>query len=192
MPSSQISPTPVSLLGRLRAGTDRAAWDRFVDLYTPLLFSWSRQLGLTGEDAADLVQDVFARLVTELPAFEYDSSKKFRGWLWTLARNRARDRQRAAARRQAGPLLADTDPVAHDELAARTEDEYRRHLVRRLVEMLRPEFSDRVWQACWLTAAEGRTIPDVCRELGMTPAAVYRARVRVLGRLREELDGLLD
>ena len=56
--------TQPSLLERIaRSGPNREAWQQFVDLYTPLLFAWTRRLGLTEHDAADMVQDIFAVLV---------------------------------------------------------------------------------------------------------------------------------
>jgi hypothetical protein len=58
MSGSAVHPTPVSLLEHLRRPSphDRqAAWFRFVDLYTPLLFSTARRVGATRQDAADLV-----------------------------------------------------------------------------------------------------------------------------------------
>ena len=70
--------TSVSLLERLRQPADQQAWERFVRLYTPLLYHWARRLGLSSEDAADLVQDVLARLVAQLPQFTYDPGKRFR------------------------------------------------------------------------------------------------------------------
>ena len=36
--------TPVSLLERLRSRLDREAWDRFVELYAPLLYRWLHQV----------------------------------------------------------------------------------------------------------------------------------------------------
>src|ERR1700733_8814719 len=69
--------TSPSLLDRLRQSPERQAWARFVDVYTPLLFAWAARLGLTGHDAADLVQDVFTILVEKLPEFRYDSDKSF-------------------------------------------------------------------------------------------------------------------
>jgi RNA polymerase sigma-70 factor (ECF subfamily) len=48
--------TPASLLERLRHAHEPAAWSRFVDLYTPILFAFAGRLGLQAADAADLVQ----------------------------------------------------------------------------------------------------------------------------------------
>ena len=50
-----MSKTPISLLERLRQPEEQAAWERFVQLYTPLLHHWARRLGLQGQEAADLV-----------------------------------------------------------------------------------------------------------------------------------------
>ena len=61
-----MTSTPVSLLERLRKFFEPKSWERFVELYTPLMFDSARRAGLQEADAADLVQDVFAVLVQEL------------------------------------------------------------------------------------------------------------------------------
>ena len=86
--------TSVSLLQRLRRSQDDDAWRRFVSLYTPLLVAWARKLGVPPHEAGDLVQDVFMRLAQELPRFDYDRGRRFRGWLWTILLNKWRDRRR--------------------------------------------------------------------------------------------------
>ena len=60
--------TSLSLLERLRWPEEQETnWRRFVQLYTPLLFHWARKLGLSAEDAADLVQEVLTLLIQKLP-----------------------------------------------------------------------------------------------------------------------------
>src|SRR5262245_30716918 len=83
--------TPVSLLERLRGEANPQAWERFVDLYTPLLYKWARRVGLDAADAADLVQDVLTKLVETLPTFAYDRNRSFRAWLRTVTLNRWRE-----------------------------------------------------------------------------------------------------
>jgi RNA polymerase sigma-70 factor (ECF subfamily) len=74
--------TPISLLRSMRLTGEEAktatAWGEFVELYTPLLYSWARRLGLQPPDASDLVQDVFLILVRKLPELHYDPEKSFR------------------------------------------------------------------------------------------------------------------
>src|SRR5207302_9807265 len=71
--SRSMLSTSVTLLERVRQRDDQAAWERFVALYTPLLYRWAQRAGLADQDAADLVQDVFVLLMKELPSFEYDA-----------------------------------------------------------------------------------------------------------------------
>jgi RNA polymerase sigma-70 factor, ECF subfamily len=67
-----MTKTPASLLERLRQPFEQEAWERFVSLYTPLIYAWGRQVGLQEQDAADLVQEVFVKLVQILPTFTSD------------------------------------------------------------------------------------------------------------------------
>jgi RNA polymerase sigma-70 factor (ECF subfamily) len=185
--------TSASLLKQLRQADAQAAWARFVDLYTPLLFGWARRLGLQAEDAADLVQEVLIVLVGKLPELEYDPSKSFRKWLRTIALNKWRDRCR---RRDPLPRAVDEaalpDVRAPDGAEEFAEAEYRQHLVARALEVMQAEFQPVTWQACWEFVVKDRPAAEVARQLGITVNAVYLAKGRVLRRLRTELDGLLD
>ncbi len=65
-------------------------------------------------------------------------------------------------------------------------------LSQRAVELVRAEFEQHTWEAWWKTAVEGRPAADVAAEMGMSLAAVYKAKSRVLLRLRQELAGLQE
>jgi RNA polymerase sigma-70 factor (ECF subfamily) len=185
--------TPSSLLERLKDPGTVDAWPRFVQLYTPLLFEWARRAGLQAPDAADLVQDVFATLLRKMPTFTYDKQRSFRAWLRTVLLNKWRDRVRAPRPVVLDPTASPFAGAAADDGAeVLAEAEYRRHLARRAMELMRTDFRPETWRACWLTVAEGRPAAEVAAELGMTVGAVYAATCRVLGRLRQELGGLLD
>jgi RNA polymerase sigma-70 factor (ECF subfamily) len=188
-----MSTTSLSLLEHLRRPDDQAAWNRFVDLYAPLLYYWARQTGLQNADAADLVQEVLHLLVNKLPEFEYDRQRSFRAWLRTVTLNKWREAQR---KRQiavaAGGSQALPEPAVPDTAQAFWETEYRQMLAARALEIMRAEFEPATWQACWETVVSGRPAAEVASELGLTTNAVYLARSRVLRRLRCELQGLLD
>jgi RNA polymerase sigma-70 factor (ECF subfamily) len=187
-----MNTTSASLLDRLRQPADQAAWERFVRLYTPLLWHWARRLGLPTQDVADLVQDVFALLVRKLPEFRYNPGQRFRGWLWTVTVNKVREwRRRTRTERQAGDgelaNFAEADPAAEFD-----EAEYQRHVARQAAQLIQAEFQPSTWKAFWEFVVADRPAADVARELGTTENAVYLAKGRVLRRLRQELDGLLD
>lgn len=181
--------TSVSLLARLRRVDDVAAWERFVLIYTPLLFHWAKRTGLTDAQAEDLVQDIFVILIQRMPTFDYDPTQSFHRWLRTVVMNRWRDRAAAEAVRRAAPLK--DEPVEPDGLDTFIEEEYRGALARRALEVMRRDFTESTWRACWEMVVEGRSAAEVAADLGITEGAAHAARCRVLRRLRQELAGLL-
>lgn len=184
--------TSVSLLLRLKRSGDDDAWSRFVELYTPLLFFWARQNGLRSPDDSDFVQDVFLTLIEKLPRFEYDRGKSFRGWLHTLVINKWRDRCRVAI--PVG-LPLDDDLAASPEKGASDifcQQEHHRYLAARALAIMQAEFSEKTWKACWEFVVRDRPAHDVAAELGIAESSVYVAKCRVIRRLRQELEGMLD
>jgi RNA polymerase sigma-70 factor (ECF subfamily) len=184
--------TSASLIERLRQPAAHGDWVRFVQLYTPLLYRWAGRLNLSAADAADLVQDVLTLLVQKLPNFVYDPQQRFRGWLWTLTLNQCR----SARRRRVLPLAADPERLAEvaapEDSQGVDETEYRSYLVGRALRLMRGEFEEQTWRAFWENVAEDRPAQEVATRLGMSLAAVYAAKSRVLRRLRTELHLLLD
>ncbi len=184
--------TSSSLLERLRTPNAGEGWPRFVKLYTPLLFYWARKTGLQEQDAADLVQEVFAHLLEKLPEFTYDRQKSFRGWLRIVTLNKWREKNRRASlpinpNQPITSLKKDSNPA---EIF--WQREYHQHLARRALELMKAEFKESTWKACWEMTVNGKGAEKVAAELGLTLGAVYAAKSRVLRRLRAELDGLLD
>ena len=191
--------TRLSLLVRLRDAGDDGAWSQFVDLYAPLVFGFARRHGLQDADAADLTQDVLQAVSGGIRRLDYDPRKgSFRGWLFTVARNKLRNF--FAAQQRPGRGTGDTDAQQRlEELPAREEDhtawweqEYERRVFAWAAERARGAFRDSTWQAFWLTAVEGRTGPQVANTLGMTIAAVYLAKGRVMERLKQIVRETLD
>lgn len=188
-----MTKTPSSLLERLRQPFEPDAWERFVSLYTPMIYSWGRRVGLQEQDAADLVQDVFVTLLQVLPTFTYDRHQSFRRWLWTVTINKWRKDRKQPDNRMMHGLGGNPDPVAvMDDLERAWEAEYQQHLASQALRLMRADFEEPTWKACWETVAAGRTAAAVAAELGLTVGAVYAAKFRVLKRLRRDLKGLLD
>jgi RNA polymerase sigma-70 factor (ECF subfamily) len=72
------------------------------------------------------------------------------------------------------------------------DQEHDRHVVHRLLELLRPEFEATTWQAFQLLVLEGKPSEEAAQQLGISANAVRIAKSRVLSRLRQEVDGLID
>ncbi len=188
-----MTKTPSSLLDRLRQTFEPEASARFVSLYTPLIYSWGRRAGLQDEDTADLVQEVFVTLLEVLPTFNYDRHRSFRGWLRTITLNKWRNARKKGDERilrsQGGEPIPD---AGMNDLEALWEAEYQQHLAGRAPSIMRSDFQEKTWKSCWETVVAGRPAAEVAAELGLTVGADYAAKFRVLERLRQELQGLLE
>jgi RNA polymerase sigma-70 factor (ECF subfamily) len=193
-----MSETSVSLLERLRLQPDGPSWRRLVDLYTPLIHGWLRRYCVQQQDADDLVQEVLTRVIRELPHFEHDNRHgAFRCWLRTITVNQLRAFWRSRNHR---PLVGAPDlearidqledPASH--LSQLWDQEHDRHVLRRLLELVEPEFTPATWLAFRRVALDGVPASAASQELGLSVNAVWLAKSRVLRRLREESRGLLE
>jgi RNA polymerase sigma-70 factor (ECF subfamily) len=187
----------VTLLTRLKDGSDADAWQEFVHLYGPVVYGFARKRGLQDADAADLMQEVLRSIARYAGRFEYDPGRgTFRGWLYTVARNKISNFLSSQMNRPRGS----GDGTVHDQLNAIPDEfadcdddwvlEYQRQLSAKAMDSVKPEFQANTWKAFWGTAVEGRAVQEVGSELKMTPGAVYVAKSRVLARLREEVQRL--
>ncbi len=186
-----------SLLQRLKC-QEPTAWQRLVYLYGPTVYGWCRHQRLSPEDAADVRQEVFLAVARAIGDFRRDRpGDTFRGWLWTITRNKLRNfRQRGA-----NPAPAVGGTTAQEQLLQVPADESKddeppsvpaeaSDLYHRALELVQHEFTERTWQAFWQVAVEGRPAAEVAEELGMSLGAVYIAKSRVRQRLRDELADL--
>jgi RNA polymerase sigma-70 factor (ECF subfamily) len=190
--------TPISLLERLRLAPDPASWQRFVALYTPLIAGWLRRQDVQAADIDDLTQEVLGTLVRELPQFRHDLRRgAFRRWLRNITINRLRSFWRARrpapvggndSREQMLEQLEDPD----SDLSRLWDEEHDRHVVRRLLELIEPEFEPATWRAFQMLVLEAKPTREAAAALGLSPNAVRIAKSRVLARFRQEIDGLID
>jgi RNA polymerase sigma factor (sigma-70 family) len=197
---TQDSPvTRASLLIRLRDRTDQSAWNEFVAVYGPVIYQFARNRGLQDADAADMMQDVLRSVTGAIGRLDYDPQQgRFRGWLFTITRNRVmtllasrKGKARGTGNSDVNSLLA-AQPDQHAGLDQDWELEYRRSQTALAMEQVRSEFSDKVWSAFWKTAVDAEPADTTGRELGMSTGAVYVAKSRVLARLREVVQRKLE
>lgn len=158
------------LVTRSQAGDQ----DAFTELYArfhkavhAVIFS-----RVSGRDADDLVQDVFADAWAKLESLRDPAA--FPGWIMRLARNRAVDQLRKAGPVREVPDVAVNPPPRAEARAAlealrSLPDTYRETLTMRLV--------------------EGLSGPEIAERTGMTPESVRVNLHRGFKMLRERLGG---
>jgi len=188
-----MNSTSASLLLRLKSINDNEAWGRFVELYTPLIFYWARKSGLNQQDAADLSQEVLTLLVNKIPEFHYNSGKSFRSWLRTVTLNKHREQlRRKTLRYDAATQSALINFADSSESQQFWEKDYQVQLIHRAIELMRPDFESKTWDACREFMTSEKPANQIAQETGVSVWTIYSAKSRMLKRLRQELDGLLD
>jgi RNA polymerase sigma-70 factor (ECF subfamily) len=179
------SQTHVSLLARLTAGTDVAAWADFQSRYGDLIRGVCVRRGLQAADSDDVLQDVLIALTKAMPGFVYDPSRgRFRSYLRTVVSHAILKRVR-----QTGPVggLSGVEGAGEEEDRV-WEDEWRHHHFRVAMRAVGEEFGARDMAAFRMYALDGRSAEVVGTELGMSVDSVYQVKSRVLKRLAARIE----
>lgn len=193
-----MNETRQSLLIRAQTGEPNA-WEDLTDLYRPLIIGWLNRQGVPAGDLDDLSQDVLLSVVKHLPGFEHSGRRgAFRSWLRTIVCSRTTDYWRAhGSDAQAGggsgaaaalQQIADPD----SDLNRQWDEEHDRYVLNCLLDLVEEEFEPTTLRAFRRLALDGISGAEAAQELGLSVAAVYVAKSRVLQRIRQEAEGLID
>jgi RNA polymerase sigma-70 factor, ECF subfamily len=190
--------TRQSLLIRAQTG-DEDAWKDLTDLYRPLIIAWLSRQGVPAADLEDLSQEVLLSVVKHLPSFEHSGNRgAFRSWLRTIVCSRTTDYWRASLARTpasggsgaSAALQQIADPES--DLNRQWDEEHDLYLLRCVLNLVEEEFEPATLRAFRRLALDGASGAMVSEELGLSVAAVYMAKSRVLQRIRKEVEGLVD
>ena len=193
-----MNETRQSLLIRAQTGEENA-WKDLTELYRPLILGWLNRQGVPPGDLEDLSQEVLLRVVKYLPSYRHSGQQgAFRSWLRTIVCSRTTDYWRAldtATQGQGGSgataalqQIADPD----SELNRQWDEEHDRYVFNCLLDLVEEEFEPITLRAFRRLALDGISGAEAAQELGLSVAAVYMAKSRVLARIRYEAEGLID
>ena len=170
--------------------TRELAWHQFHQRYAAVIVGFARQLGVSSQDADDVVQDVLIGFYARSPAFVYDPSKgRFRGYLKTCTCH-AVQRRFAGRARFRGVSLDQVNPDALDVNQV-WNDIWEQEQLRRAVEQLRGEIGEtRTFKAFEMYVILDLPPQEVSRRLGLHIDTVYRSKESVTEMLREKLDAI--
>ena len=178
----------------LRLGTEDSverelSWQAFHDQYAPIIRGFARNAGCPEAIRDDLVQEVMSAFFTAASRFEYDPSRgRFRGYLKTAtvhAAQRMRHKQRGQIQWTDESFLDQAEAV--ESCWSR---EWRQQALVRAVEALRhhSRLTSESWDAFELYGVRGVPLAAAAEQLGMSEAAVQKAKSRVAIMVREELE----
>ena len=177
---------------------EASAFEWLVNAYSGRLYGFLYRLTGRGDDAEELVQEVFVRLVRMISQYEHDG--RFEAWLFRIAANLARDRIRRIIRapeissldagededsdRSVWRRLGDLSGPSPDGALELAEDVDR--LQRCLARLSQPER-----EVILLRHYSGMSFADIAEAMG-TPLGTALARShRGLAKLREWMESSL-
>lgn len=149
------------------------------ELRKPLL-RWLVCLGLSADEAQDMVQDAFVSLQRHLAAG--GSQANIRSWLFRVAHNGARNRQKSYERRFSEPLDPEIDTMVDEatpERAVLEKEKFQRlrNAMRLLTE---PE------RECLLLRAQGLRYREISEILEIATSTVGETVERAIQKLAEK------
>lgn len=86
----------LTLLVRRAQSREAGAFDEIIDLFGSRLYGYFYRLSGSRDDAEDLLQELFLRVVRTIERYEHDG--QLEAWLFRIATNLVRDRFRRAKR----------------------------------------------------------------------------------------------
>ena len=137
-------------------------------------------LGLSGDEAQDVVQDAFLSLHRHLASG--GSQENIRSWLFRVAHNAARNRQNRYDRRFSAPLedgLNSASEKATPEQIVLRKERFRR--LRKAIRLLTDSERD-----CLLLRAGGLRYREIGEVLGLSTSTVGDTMERAIGKLAEK------
>lgn len=183
--------TRATLLERLRDGADQLSWEEFFHNYWPLVFALAKRRGCSDQTAEEVVQDVMLKVFGQRDFYQYDPARgRFRNWLATLVRNRVAEcRRRPSERVRARGGDSDgsrIDPAGEEaEPDTQCEAAFEEALLLVLLDVVRREADPRTFLAFELLALGELSARQVSKITGLSRNAAYKARRRVMRRLKE-------
>ena len=193
---NEFPQTRISLLYRLKDPVDSSAWNTFVDVYGPLVYSEMRRRGVLHQDAEDLTQEVFRRCLRSIRGFEYEPARgRFRDWLGVIVRNEVFRFWRVQGRQTADAMVT-RDSELLREVARFHQPEWSEAFQARILEVAlticKTHFEPMTWQAFSEVWLENRGADSVAADLGQPVDWIYVAKSRVLKKLRKTVMDLAE
>jgi RNA polymerase sigma factor (sigma-70 family) len=168
---------------RAAAGGDQAAWEAIVARFSGLVWATARAHRLSRDDAADVAQTTWLRLVEHLDRIR--EPEKLGGWLATTARHESLRIIRRGAREQpsdeADLFEAPADDVFDRLVLDRERDGALWRAFARLTERCQTLLR-------LLVADDEPSYEDISAALGMPVGAIGPTRMRCLDKLRSTVE----
>ena len=165
-------------------------WDEFYRVYDDLIRRFVVAQGIPRCDVDDCVQEVWTEVAGRLITFNRPADRPgLRSWLYTVVRSKATNVYRKRTRQPATSLEeligdgyepgdTDADP------ANLYQEQWEKAVLQTVFNELRKELSPNNVRVMQMRFVEHRSVSEVARELGMSPAIVHARQHRIMKKLQ--------
>jgi RNA polymerase sigma-70 factor, ECF subfamily len=168
------------------AAGNAKAWGELYEQYAPAIFRFCRRAMPTREDAEDATMDIFVKVREKLG--QYDSSRSFSAWLYTVAAHHCWD----LLRRRKGRQDLETGEVENLPLERPDPNQLEQMIKRRTAQDVRralEKLPARARMALVLRYYAEMSYDDIAETLGIRRTFVGVVLLRARHQLRETLGG---
>ncbi len=194
--------TRATLIQRLKDWQDQASWQEFFDTYWKLIYGVARRMGLSDDEAQDVVQETLAAVAKHMPSFKYNPAiGSFKSWLMNMARWRITDQFR---KRRLSCMLEplSSDATTDDGVAENVADpsgesiyelwdaEWEWALLDAAMTKVRRRIDPQKYQIFDFYVNKERAAEKVARSFGVSVEQVYLVKHRVTETIKDEVKRL--
>lgn len=189
--------TSATLIERLKDKDDEESWNRFYEIYSPLILAFSRSKGCNQELAHDILQEAMVILLSTMPKFDYSPKKgRFRNFLLTIVMGRIRDTYKRekwycslASETKSDWVMGIEDTRL--EIPGKKWDQLWKHnLFHHALENVKTKINKLTYQSFALYVLADKSTEYVAKQLNIEKNAVFQHKNRVMKLLREEIKTL--
>ncbi len=202
-PDDEFIPTRATLIQRLKNWQDQASWQDFFETYWKLIYGLARKLGLSEEDAQDVVQDTLVSVAQAMPNFKYDPKLgSFKSWLRQVIRRRITDQLR---KRAPGSVSLQTETETDDSFVLKEipdntsmsvekfyEQEWQKNLLDAAVARVKRKLDPKRYQIFDFYVNRDWPPEKVATALNISVDQVYLAKHRITEMIKTEAKRIED
>lgn len=153
-------------------------------------------------EVSDITQEVMQALAQGLANFDHNGRLgAFRKWLKLITINRCRRYWDKKKREISTSLRLDNhsrvkflddleDP--NSDISLTWDQEHDSYVLDKLIQLVRKEFDKRDYEVFMRNTIKGEPAKAISNEMGITVGNIYKIKFRVLSRLKEAANGLID
>ncbi len=181
--------TSRSLLDRLQTANSAQDWEVFCRIYQPFIRRHLLARKIEMKDVDDVTQEILSRVFRAFPSFSHNGRcGAFRKWLRQIVSQQTwqyfQSMQKRSAVSSMAPEHFEDSISAPDEMESQWDSEHDQYLLGRLLELIKPEFTETTWKAFQLLTIGNISPQEASAQLGVSINAIVIAKSRVLRRLR--------